>query len=190
MTGERVALNFLSHLSAISTNTTTFINKVKPYKIQILDTRKTTPGLRVLEKEAVKHAKGTNHRLTLSEMVLIKDNHHLICPKLSTSDIILKARQKTKKPIGIEIENLKDFQEAWKSMPDFILLDNMTLSQIRKAVTLSKKIKVAKKPILEVSGGVNLKNVNSIAKTGINRVSIGALTHTKEAINISMEIII
>lgn len=187
LTGERVALNFLSHLSAIATNTTTFIKKVQPIKIEIVDTRKTTPGLRHLEKMAIRCAKGVNHRLDLSEMVLIKDNHHLLS-HLSITGMIARAKKETTKPIGIEIENLKDFKEAWTAKPCLILLDNMTAPNIKKAVAFAKKDKSSRKPILEVSGGINLNNVRLIAKTGIGRISIGALTHTKKTVNISMEI--
>jgi nicotinate-nucleotide pyrophosphorylase (carboxylating) len=187
--GERVALNFLSHLSAIATNTTAFIKKVHPYNIEIVDTRKTTPGLRLLEKAAIRCAKGVNHRFNLNEMVLIKDNHHLLSD-LSVTDKIAKAKKKTRKLIGIEVENLIDFQEAWAAKPYLILLDNMTIPQIRQIVALAKKDKTPNKPILEVSGGINLGNIRAFAKTGIRRISIGALTHSKKAINISMEIVV
>jgi nicotinate-nucleotide pyrophosphorylase (carboxylating) len=188
-TGERVALNFLSHLSAVATNTTTFIKKVHPLKIQIVDTRKTTPGFRLLEKQAVRCAKGINHRLNLNEMILIKDNHHLIS-HLSITDMIKKARNMTTKPVGIEIENIRDFKEAWAAKPDLILLDNMSLAEIKEAVLFLKKNSLPRQPIVEISGGVTLENIRSAAKTGIRRISIGALTHSKKTINISMEITI
>jgi len=186
--GERVALNFISHLSAIATNTTAFIQKVYPYKTKIVDTRKTTPGFRIAEKQAIRYAKGVNHRLNLNDMILIKDNHHLIC-HLSIAQMVQKARRKTKRPIGIEVENFKDFQETWYANPDLILLDNMTQTQIKQIMAFAKKDKRARKPALEVSGGINLKNIRSFAKTGIERISIGALTHTKKTVNISMEIV-
>ena len=189
LTGERVALNFLSHLSAVATNTTTFIKKVHPLKIQIVDTRKTTPGFRLLEKQAVRCAKGINHRLNLHEMILIKDNHHLIS-HLSITDMIKKARNKTTKPVGIEVENIRDFKEAWEAKPDLILLDNMSLAEIKEAVLFLKKNSLPRQPIVEISGGVNLENIRSAANTGIKRISIGALTHSKKTINISMEIMI
>jgi len=189
LAGERVALNFLSHLSAVATNTTTFIQKIHPLKIQIVDTRKTTPGFRVLEKEAVRHAGGVNHRMNLNEMILIKDNHHLLS-HLSVTDMIKKAKSKTTRPIGIEVENINDFKEAWVAEPDLILLDNMRVSEIKKAVIFSAKNSYPHAPVLEVSGGVNLKNIRSVARTGIRRISIGALTHSKKTINISMGIII
>ncbi|MDP8265131.1 MAG: carboxylating nicotinate-nucleotide diphosphorylase [Candidatus Aceula lacicola] len=189
LTGERIALNFLSHLSAIATNTTEFVNAVKPYKVKILDTRKTTPGLRFLEKLAVRKANGVNHRLNLGEMVLIKDNHHIACPQMPTKDMLAKARRRTKKIITVEVEDLNHFKEAWLARPDIILLDNMNLAQIRKAVSFGKKNQYkGKNPELEISGGVNLHNVRSYAQTGVERISIGALTHTKKSINVSMEI--
>ncbi len=187
LTGERVALNFLCHLSSVATQTTAFLDKVKPYPVKIMDTRKTTPGFRLLEKWAVRCAKGVNHRHDLSEMVLIKDNHHLVTrPNLSLSQMIKKARQKTNKPIEVEVETLEDFNDAFASRPDYILLDNMSLAQIKRIVALAKKSNVRPKPILEVSGGVHLKNIREIAKTGVDRISIGALTHTKKGINVSM----
>lgn len=189
LAGERVALNFLSHLSAIATNTTAFVQKIRPLKIQIVDTRKTTPGFRMLEKEAVRCAKGINHRHNLNEMVLVKDNHHLIS-HLSITDMIKKAKKRTTKPIGIEVENIRDFKEAWAAKPHLILLDNMQLSQIKKAVAFSRKNCGVSSPVIEVSGGVNLKNIRAVARTGIRRISIGALTHSKKTVNISMGIII
>lgn len=190
LTGERIALNFLSHLSAVATNTTEFVNAVKPCKVKILDTRKTTPGLRSLEKLAVKKAGGTNHRLDLSEMMLIKDNHHIACPQMPAKDMLAKARKKTKKIITVEVEDFEHFKEAWFAKPDIILIDNMNLAQVKKIVQFCKKNKHKNKnPELEISGGVNLRNVRSYAKTGVERISIGALTHTKKSINVSMEII-
>lgn len=187
--GERVALNFISHLSAIATNTTAFLKEVRPYSAQIVDTRKTTPGFRVAEKYAIRCAKGVNHRMNLNDMILIKDNHHLIS-HLSIIDMMKKAKQRTKKPIGVEVETFQDFQEAWEANPDLILLDNMSPGQIKKIIDFTKKDQRKRVPMLEVSGGVNLDNVRSFAKTGIERISIGALTHTKKSVNISMEIVI
>jgi len=189
LTGERVALNFLSHLSAIATNTTAFIQKISPCDVQIVDTRKTTPGLRLLEKKAIRCAKGVNHRLHLNEMILIKDNHHLVS-HCSITEMIKKARKKTTKPIGIEVETMKDFKEAWVAKPNLILLDNMTIPEIKKIMTfVSSNNLRAPKPIIEVSGGITLKNIRSFVKTGITRISIGALTHSKKTVNISMEIV-
>lgn len=189
LTAERVALNFLCHLSSVATQTTAFLNEVKPYPVKIMDTRKTTPGFRLLEKWAVRCAHGVNHRNDLGEMVLIKDNHHLVTrPNISLSEMIAKARKRTKKPIEVEVETLEDFKDAFASKPDYILLDNMSLAQIKHIVRLAKRSKINPKPILEVSGGVHLENIRAIAKTGVDRISIGALTHTKKGINVSMHL--
>lgn len=186
--GERVALNFISHLSAIATNTTAFIEKVRPYRTKIVDTRKTTPGFRIAEKQAIRLAKGVNHRMNLNDMILIKDNHHIIS-HLSIAGMMKKARTTTQKPIGVEVESLKDFKEAWNANPDLILIDNMKPSEIKRILASVQGDPRTHKPALEISGGVNLDNVRAFAKTGIERISIGALTHTKKAVNISMEIV-
>lgn len=187
LTGERVALNFLSHLSAIATNTTAFIQKTAPLRVEIVDTRKTTPGFRLLEKQAIRSAKGVNHRLNLNDMVLIKDNHHLIS-HLSITDMIKKAKHSVKRPVGIEVENLSDFKKAWAARPYLVMLDNMRIPEIRQAVLFAQQDRSRVKPILEVSGGITLGNIRAVTKTGIKRISIGALTHSKKAVNVSMEI--
>ncbi|MFH1360808.1 MAG: carboxylating nicotinate-nucleotide diphosphorylase [Candidatus Omnitrophota bacterium] len=192
LTGERVALNFLSHLMAVATKTRLFVQQVKPYQAKIYDTRKTTPGLRVLEKKAVRAGGGINHRLNLNEMILIKDNHRakVQCSTSSSlQDMVRYAKKVSRKPIEIELDNLMHFQEVLASQPDIILLDNMSIAQIKKAVALKKKYVKNKRIKLEVSGNVNLKNVRAIARTGVDRISSGALTHTKKAIDISLELI-
>ena len=176
---ERVALNFLSLLSGVATKTREYVDKVRPYKVKILDTRKTLPGLRILEKYAVRIGGGYNHRMKLDEMVMIKDNH-------------LKAlgglRRLPRVPKGylseIETKNLQEFKQALKLKPDIIMLDNMQSGQIKRAVMLRKGIK----PKIEVSGNVNLNNVREIAKAGPDMISVGALTHSVKAIDISLEI--
>lgn len=189
LTGERTALNFLSHLSGIATLTRKYVGKVKPYKVKILDTRKTTPGLRVLEKYAVKCGGGTNHRMGLWDGVLIKDNHIVVVSRqssvVSIKNLVTNVRKKTNKKIEIEIENLKQFKEALAAGPDVIMLDNMTIADIKKAVALRNKLTTK----LEVSGGVTLKNVRAIAKTGVDMISIGALTHSAKAMDFSLEVI-
>ena len=180
LSAERVALNFLSHLSGISTKTRNFVKQVKPYTAKIMDTRKTIPGLRFLEKYAVRIGGGFNHRLSLDEMVLIKDNHLKIIGGINKL-----AKFKRKYRIEIEVKNLREFKEALKVKPDIIMLDNMKVADIRKAV----KIRKNSQPKLEVSGGVTLKNVRQIAKTGVDMISIGALTHSVNSVDISLEII-
>ena len=188
LTGERVALNFLTYLSGIATTTSFFLKKIHPSKVKIMDTRKTTPCLRNLEKYAVKCGGGINHRFTLSEMVLIKDNHRSAYQsRMSLREMIKRAKKVSNKPVEVEVNNLIQLKQALSAHPDIILLDNMPLKQIKKAVTLIRKMK--KRPLLEVSGRVNLENVRAIAKTGIDRISIGALTHTRKAIDISLEVI-
>lgn len=191
LSAERVALNFLSHLSGVATLTANFVNKIKPYNTKILDTRKTLPGLRELEKYAVKCAGGLNHRFDLGDMVLIKDSHKNVLAKdLGLQKLVKLAKEENKrKKIEIEVENLKEFKACLKERPDIIMLDNMTLSQIKKAVKVLKTLP-EKTPIrLEASGNISLKNVHSIAKAGVDFISVGELTHSPRAIDLSLEII-
>lgn len=190
LAGERVALNLLGHLSGIATITYRFVRAVVPYRVQILDTRKTTPGLRDLEKYAVKCGGGWNHRRDLSKMVLIKDNHRLFLKdsKKILREMIIHLKKTVKKPIEVEVDDLKEFMQVLEARPDMILLDNMSEDQIRKAVRLRRKIKRRGVPLLEASGGITLQNVRRIAQIGVDRISIGALTHSHKSIDISMEL--
>jgi len=148
LAGERVALNLLGYLSGIATDTHRFVEKARPTKAKILDTRKTTPGLRLLEKYAVKCGGGHNHRPDLSELVLIKDNHRDAChPHLSISEAIQCTRRKTNKTIEIEVDNVGQFKEALSAHPDMILLDNMSCVQMRKAVAITRKMPSKKRPV-------------------------------------------
>ena len=190
LSAERVALNFLGFLSGIATDTNRFVEKTRPAKVKILDTRKTTPGLRLLEKAAVKCGGGYNHRPDLSDLVLIKDNHRDACrPHLSIPDVIRRARKKTKKMVEIEVDTLKQFQEALSAAPDMILLDNMNCAQMKKAVAIAKKLPREKRPVLEASGGISLRNVGNVARTGVDCISIGSLTHSRNGIDVSLELI-
>lgn len=190
LTGERVALNFLGYLSGIGTDTQKFVQKIRHTKVKILDTRKTTPGLRILEKRAVKSGGGHNHRPDLSELVLIKDNHRDACyPHLSIPEAIKRARRRTKKTIEIEVDTLKQFKEALSADPDMILLDNMSCAQMRKAVAIAQKLPHKRRPILEASGGITLRNVEKVARTGVDCISIGSLTHTHNGIDVSLELV-
>ena len=195
LSGERTALNFLSHLSGVATVTRSFVDEVKPYKAKIMDTRKTTPGLRELEKYAVALGGGHNHRMGLWDAVLVKDNHIAVL-KAGARGINIKdiARLvKEKKPKGmktdIEVRNLKEFQEVLEIPPDIIMLDNMDISQIKKAVAMRDAQPSRKNVKIEVSGGVHLGNVGAIAKTGVDMISIGALTHSAKAVDMSLEVI-
>ena len=189
LTGERVALNFLSHLSGIATATRAFSDAIRPYRAKIFDTRKTIPGLRGLQKYAVRCGGGKNHRLDLNDLILIKDNHQLALPKMSLQSLIGRAKKISKKPVEIEVDTLRKFRDALNTKADIILLDNMSPHQIKQAVWLKEQLKKGQKPLLEASGGVTLKNARAIARTGVNRISIGALTHSADAIDFSMEIV-
>lgn len=185
---ERITLNFLGHLSGIATLTSAFVEKVKGTKARILDTRKTTIGFRDLEKYAVRCGGGDNHRRDLSDMVLIKDNHLLSYEnQLDIPGTIKSLRKKTGKLIEIEVDTLDQFREALNAGPDIILLDNMTTAQIKKAVFLNKKS--GRKILLEASGNVRLDTVSAIAKTGVDRISVGQLTHSAKSIDFSMEFV-
>lgn len=196
LTAERVALNFLGLLCGVATMTRQYVNAVKPCKVKILDTRKTIPGLRQLEKYAVRVGGGFNHRMRLDEMVLLKDNHLQVIrqqlPVTGLKSIIGQVREKIPAKIKIEIEvgSLREFKEALKSKPDIIMLDNMKINNIKKAVKLRNSLNsftLRPSPKLEASGGVNLKNVRQIAKTGVDMISVGALTHSVHSVDLSLE---
>lgn len=182
--GERLALNLLSHLSGVATMTSMFVQKTKGTKAAILDTRKTTPGIRGLEKAAIVHGGGKNHRMGLYDMVLIKDNHIEAAGGISNA---LSKVIKTKTRVEIEVAGIPQLLESLKFNPDIIMLDNFNLAGMRKAVRIIRKAKPQIK--IEVSGGVNLKTVRSIAKTGVDYISVGALTHSVKAIDFSMRYI-
>jgi len=177
LSAERVALNFLSLLSAIATKTRKFVKAVAPYKVKILDTRKTIAGLRILQKYAVRTGGGYNHRFSLDEMILIKDNH------LKVNNGCIKLPKESKRyEIEIESQNLKEFKRAVILNPDIIMLDNMSIRDIKKAVKLKKAA------LLEVSGGINLSNIKKYASTGIDLISIGELTDSVKSVDISLDI--
>jgi len=199
LTAERTALNFLGHLSGIATLTRQFVDEARPCKAEILDTRKTMPLMRILEKYAVKCGGGANHRMGLWDAVLIKDNHIVVHSPRSTvhrlKKMVMDVRKKMPKnmPIEIEVTNLNEFKDAIEAHPNIILLDNMSINQIKKAVQIRniflQSIDCGLSTILlEVSGGVNLSNIRQIAKAGVERISIGALTHSAKALDISLSI--
>ena len=180
LTGERVALNFLTHLSGIATITNAFVKKVGK-KSKICCTRKTIPNLRVIQKYAVKVGGGTNHRFNLSDEYLIKDNH---IASSNIKELILKAnKSKTKKIITVEVDNLKQLKEILGLKFDRLLLDNFNLKSLKKAVKLVKN-----KYQLEASGNVTLKNVSKIAASGVDRISIGRITHSVPSLDLKLEI--
>jgi nicotinate-nucleotide pyrophosphorylase (carboxylating) len=182
--GERTALNFLQHLCGIATITRRFVEAVAGTKTRILDTRKTTPGLRLLEKYAVRMGGGTNHRISLSDMVLIKDNH--LQHVGSVAEAIRRARAKARPGVRIEVEaaSLLQVREALASGADVIMLDNMPLETMQQAVVLS-----GGRVPLEASGNITLDRVRAVAETGVDYISVGALTHSARAVDISMDFI-
>ena len=183
LTAERTALNFLQHLSGIATLTRRFVAEVRGTRAQIYDTRKTLPGWRILEKYAVQCGGGENHRIGLYDMVLLKDNHWEF-GSLKEGMVRFRARY-PKIPIEIEADRISRVQAALILKPDMILLDNMNPAQIKEATALirasSKKIQI------EISGGVNLQNVRSLARLGPDRISIGRITHSAPALDMSLE---
>ena len=187
LTGERVALNFLQRLSGIATLTREFVEAVTGTKTKILDTRKTTPTLRALEKYAVAVGGGQNHRFGLFDAVMIKDNHRVILARLgpqALGDSVVAARKlHPEAPIIIEADTVEQVEEALTAGADHILLDNMTLDELREAVAL-----VAGRAKTEASGGVRLANAADIAATGVDYISVGALTHSARAVDFSLEI--
>jgi nicotinate-nucleotide pyrophosphorylase (carboxylating) len=186
--GERIALNFLMHLSGIATLTGQYVEAIKEFKAIILDTRKTTPGLRMLEKYAVRTGGGDNHRIGLYDMFLIKDNHIKAAGSISAAiEACLKKRSKRRTKIEIETKFGYEIREALEYKIDRIMLDNMPPYMIKKAVEFIRKHK--KKVEIEASGNVNLKTIKRIARTGVDFISIGRLTHSAPAMDISMDII-
>ncbi|MDE0403729.1 MAG: carboxylating nicotinate-nucleotide diphosphorylase [Nitrospira sp.] len=186
--GERVALNFLQRLSGIATLTARFKAEIRQYPTVLTDTRKTIPGLRRLEKWAVALGGGTNHRMTLSDGVLIKDNHLVLLEAQGTTirEACRKAREQVSRQfrICVEVENLKQVVEALDGGADMLLLDNMPPALVQEAVDLVKG-----KAHVEVSGGITLENVREYAATGVDSISIGALTHSAPAVDISLDVL-
>lgn len=184
---ERVALNFLQHLSGIATLTHRFCTAVKGYKARILDTRKTLPGWRALQKWAVALGGGVNHRLSLGDGVLIKDNHLALLRQgkqaVRSACRLAKATATDSMPIIVEAESLAEVRQALAGNADIILLDNMTPTMVRRSVTL-----INGRATVEVSGGITLKNVRAMAAAGADRISVGALTHSAPAASLSLVI--
>jgi nicotinate-nucleotide pyrophosphorylase (carboxylating) len=184
---ERVVLNFLQRLSGIATMTSRYVEIVKDLGVEIADTRKTTPGLRILEKYAVRMGGGRNHRLDLSDAILIKDNHFAALRALgmSYSEIVAKARQGATQGIKVEAEatTVEEVREAVEAGADIIMLDNMSIEDMTRAVNL-----IAGRAEVEASGGFNLDNIRAAAGTGVDFISVGALTHSYKSLDISLEL--
>ena len=181
LTGERTALNFLGRLSGIATLTKRYVDAVEGTGAAILDTRKTTPGLRVLEKHAVRCGGGRNHRFGLDDAVLIKDNH--LRAAGSIADAVARTRGATDLPIEVECDTIEQVEAALAAGVDALLLDNMTPDGLLAAVVLVKG-----RARLEASGGVTLENVRAVAETGVDEISIGALTHSARSLDVSLEL--
>jgi nicotinate-nucleotide pyrophosphorylase (carboxylating) len=182
LTGERTALNLLGRLSGIATSTRRYVDAVAGTGAQILDTRKTTPGLRALERHAVASGGGRNHRFSLDEAILIKDNHIRLAGGVRPAVESVRAACGNL-PIEVEAETMADVREALDAGADAILLDNMAPAQLREAVAF-----IAGRVPLEASGGVTLETVRAIAETGVDFVSVGALTHSAHSLDVSLEL--
>jgi len=198
---ERVALNFLQRLSGIASETDRYVARVEGLPVRIMDTRKTTPGLRSLEKYAVRVGGGENHRMTLGDGVLIKDNHLAALRRqgLSIQDVVARARrnaplslrrakrrsnlQARQIQVEVEVRTVSEALEAVEAGADIVMLDNMNLEDMRKAVE-----SIGSRALIEASGGVTLDNVRAVAETGVDFISIGALTHSAKALDISFEL--
>ena len=178
---ERTALNFLSHLSGISTLTNQWVSEISGTKCQIRDTRKTTPGLRMLEKFAVRMGGGVNHRLSLSQAALIKDNHIMAAGSISDAFNAIK-KMYPDKSIEIEVDSIDQLKEAIRLKPDLILLDNMSTHQCSEAVSITNGLVK-----LEASGGIAISNAKSYAATGVDYLAIGSLTHSAPALDIGLD---
>ncbi len=186
LTAERVALNLLQRLSGIATLTHRFVEKVKGLPVKIIDTRKTTPGFRFFEKYAVRVGGGSNHRFGLFDGVLIKDNHIAVAGGIKKAIKLARAGAQHMLKVEVEVGNIRELEQALSAGADIIMLDNMSIKEMRKAV----KIVRLKSPgtILEASGNITTENVRATAQTGVDLISIGALTHSATAVDISMEI--
>ncbi|MFC1674784.1 carboxylating nicotinate-nucleotide diphosphorylase [Candidatus Omnitrophota bacterium] len=187
LAAERVALNLLSMLSGIATKTREYVQQIEPYKTRITDTRKTMPGLRELQKYAVRVGGGYSHRVSLDEMILIKDNHIKVTEGYDRLPSVPKGFK-----IEIEVQNLDEFRHALRFKPDVIMLDNMRVNDIEKAVKIRNETPFRShhpKTKLEASGGIDLTNIKKVAACGVDIISIGALTHSIKAIDISLEVL-
>lgn len=181
LSGERLALNILQRLSGIATLTSKYVKAVEGMQVKIVDTRKTAPGLRILDKYAVSAGGGFNHRFGLFDGVLIKDNHISIAGGVQEAVAVIRKKYRQKYKIEVETSDLEQVKEALISGADIIMLDNMSPEQMRKAVRL-----IDRNALVEASGGITLKNVRDVAETGVDFISVGALTHSAPALDIGL----
>lgn len=182
---ERTALNFLCHLSGIATETARYVEAVSGLKAKITDTRKTTPGMRMLEKYAVCMGGGRSHRLHLGDWVLIKDNHWVALRSLGmgVKESIELVRQSSSLKVEIEVSNIGEAVEALDAGADIVMLDNMAVGEMKKVVELARG-----RTLIEASGGITLDNVRQVAEAGVDLISIGAITHSAKALDLSLEL--
>ncbi len=185
LTGERTAMNILCHLSGVATATAAITDEVRDLPVKILDTRKTMPGMRYWEKRAVRHGGATNHRLGLFDMYLIKENHIAAAGGLAEAlRRVSEDRKRTRAKVEIEVKNIDELRIALHHRVDYILLDNFTPVLLKKAISIAR----GHKAILEASGNVTKANVRKIALTGVDRISIGRITHSAQALDLSLKI--
>ncbi|TEU03825.1 MAG: carboxylating nicotinate-nucleotide diphosphorylase, partial [Dehalococcoidia bacterium] len=180
---ERTALNFLCRLSGIATETARYVAAVEGCEARITDTRKTTPGMRMLEKYAVRMGGGQSHRLHLGDWVLIKDNHLAALPAVGLKEAVERARQSSPLKVEVEVGSLAEAEEALDASADIIMLDNMAVEEIKQVVELARG-----RALIEASGGITLKNVLQVAETGVDLISVGAITHSAKALDLSLEL--
>ena len=183
--GERVALNFLTRLSGIASETARYVEATKGLKVRITDTRKTTPGIRLLEKYAVRVGGGKSHRQHLGDGILIKDNHLAALRSLGVElkEAIERARQRSTLKIEVEVESVEQAQVALEAGADVIMLDNMAIEDMRQVIEL-----VQGRALIEASGGITLDNVRQVAEVGVDLISVGALTHSARSLDLSLEL--
>ena len=184
LSAERVALNLLGRLSGVASLTATYVDQVAHTRARIIDTRKTTPGLRLLEKYAVRCGGGANHRFGLDDAVLIKDNHVAACGGVREAVRRARAHVGHMVKIEVEVDTLDQLHEALAERPDIVMLDNFSLNDLTEAVRLTDR-----RVVLEASGGVDLRTVRAIAETGVDLISVGALTHSAPVLDIGLDVI-
>ncbi|MEW6665524.1 MAG: carboxylating nicotinate-nucleotide diphosphorylase [Thermodesulfobacteriota bacterium] len=181
--GERTALNFLQRMCGIATTTRAYVERCKPWKTRVVDTRKTAPGLRALDKYAVRVGGGFNHRLGLFDGILIKDNHISAAGSVSRAVELAKRGASHLLKVEVEVEDLEGLRDAIKAGADVVLLDNMSPEQMKRAVQ-----EAGGRVLLEASGGIDMENIEQVAATGVDIISVGALTHSARASNLSLEL--
>ncbi len=191
LTGERLALNIMQHMCGVATETSKYVKAVAGTKAKIYDTRKTKPGHRAIEKMAVKLGGGDNHRQGLYDMILIKDNHLALANIASPAEAVHQARKSSDLEIMVEVDTLEQLSNVLPEEPDYVLLDNMGPDVLKKAVKMADDYAAGggRRPKLEASGGINFATVTAIAQSGVERISVGAITHSAPALDIGLDYI-